>query len=141
MNILPPMAEARWFRLVGVDIGNGTELYPNGDQVQTMSRGRRQTPSRDSAMCSIDQILSDIDTGLPDGNRYTDAPKAFDRAAWRVIVKHARPTCEAAARRVIRVWLKSGLLIRKVYDSPATRKTVNGFWVDPAKSCRHDPRH
>ena len=36
VNITPPMAEAKWFRLIGVDIGNGTALYPRGDQVQTV---------------------------------------------------------------------------------------------------------
>ena len=28
--------EAKWFRLVGVPLGNGNELYPNGDEVQTV---------------------------------------------------------------------------------------------------------
>ena len=33
---IAPMTEAKWFRLVGVDIGNATERYPNGDNVQTV---------------------------------------------------------------------------------------------------------
>jgi hypothetical protein len=36
VNIAPPTVEAKWFRVIGVDIGNATEIYPNGDQVQTI---------------------------------------------------------------------------------------------------------
>jgi hypothetical protein len=133
VNITPPMAQAKWFRLVGVDIGNGTELYPNGDQVQTVEPW---TPPDVFAALSnlvINAILTDIDAGLPDGNRYTDAAKTVERAAWRVVVKHAPATSEAAARQIIRTWMMSGLLIRRSYENPATRKVVNGFWVDPVK--------
>jgi RecA-family ATPase len=36
VNITPPMAKAKWFRIVGVPIGNATKLYPSGDIVQTV---------------------------------------------------------------------------------------------------------
>lgn len=36
VNIAPSMSEATWFRLVGVPLGNVTERYPNGDNVQTV---------------------------------------------------------------------------------------------------------
>jgi hypothetical protein len=133
VNITPPMAQAKWFRLVGVDIGNGTELYPNGDQVQTVEPWTPPDAFAALSNLAINAILTDIDAGLSDGNRYTDAAKAVERAAWRVIVKHAPATSEAAARQIIRTWMMSGLLIRKSYENPATRKVVNGFWVDPVK--------
>src|SRR5262249_4056894 len=33
VNIMPPLHLARWYKLVGVMLGNVTELYPNGDNV------------------------------------------------------------------------------------------------------------
>ncbi len=36
VNIAPPSIEARWFRIVGVPLGNGTDLYPHGDEVPTV---------------------------------------------------------------------------------------------------------
>jgi hypothetical protein len=36
VNIVPPMTKAKWFRLVSVPLGNATDLYPNGDDVQTV---------------------------------------------------------------------------------------------------------
>jgi hypothetical protein len=133
VNIAPPTVDAKWFRIVGVDIGNSTELYPNGDQVQTVEPWSPPDTFEGLSTVLINQILTDIDAGTPDGNRYIDAPKAFERAAWRVIVKHCPDKSEAAARKIIKTWTMSGLLIRKSYENPTTRKSVTGFWIDPAK--------
>jgi hypothetical protein len=133
VNIMPPMTEAKWFRLVGVRIENGNAVYPNGDNVQTIEVWTSPDTFAGLSSRMLNQILTDIDAGLPDGNRYTDASKASERAAWRVIVKHCPTTSEAAARKIIRAWMMSGLLIRRSYDNPLTRKPVNGLWIDPAK--------
>jgi AAA domain len=133
VNIAPPTLDAKWFRIVGVEIGNPTEIYPNGDQVQTVEPWTPPDTFEGLSTMLLNQILSDIDAGTPDGNRYTDAPKAFERAAWRLIVNHCPDKSEAAARKIIKTWTLSGLLIRKSYENPATRKRVNGFWIDPEK--------
>ena len=36
VNITRHLGAARWFRLTGVALGNATEMYPNGDEVQTV---------------------------------------------------------------------------------------------------------
>jgi hypothetical protein len=41
LNITVPAAEAVWYKLVGVKIGNGNETYPNGDDVQTVEPERQ----------------------------------------------------------------------------------------------------
>jgi len=133
VNIAPPTVEAKWFRIIGVDIGNGTDVYPTGDQVQTIEPWSPPDTFEGLSTVLLNEILTDIETGTPDGNRYTDAPNAFDRAAWRVVVKHCPNKSEATARKIIKAWTMSGLLIRKSYENPVTRKTVNGFWVDPVK--------
>jgi AAA domain/Primase C terminal 2 (PriCT-2) len=133
VNIAPPMAEAKWFHLVGVPIGNGTDLYPNGDMVQTVEPW---TPPDKWAGLShhlLNQILTDIDAGLPDGNRYTDGSNAKERAAWQVVVKRAPNKSEADAKGIIKAWVKSGLLVSYEYDNPTTRKKVKGFRVDNSK--------
>ena len=38
VNIARKAADTVWFRLVGVQIGNTTTDYPNGDEVQTVER-------------------------------------------------------------------------------------------------------
>ena len=134
VNIAPPTYEAKWFRLVGVDLGNATDLYPGGDQVQTMERWIPPDLFADLGVFTINKILNDIDTGLPDGiNRYTDAARTTERSAWLLIQKHYPGKSEAACRRIIKLWMKSGLLVARDYDNPKTRKTVSGLWVDNAK--------
>jgi hypothetical protein len=133
VNITPAMGDAKWFQLVGVRLGNATELYPNGDEVQTVVPWTPPDGWAGMTDLLLNQILSDIDAGMPDGNRYSDAPKVTDRAAWRVVVKHAPDKSEGAARQMIKAWTKSGLLVRKEYENSTTRKTVKGLWVDNSK--------
>jgi hypothetical protein len=133
VNIAPSMGEARWFRLVGVKLGNSTDLYPNGDEVQTVVPWVPPDTFAGLSNVTINEILNDIDAGLPDGNRYTDGPNVIERAAWRVIARHCAGKSEGACRQIIRLWLKSGLLIRRNYENRATRKPAIGFWVDNEK--------
>lgn len=133
VNITPPMAEARWFRLVGVDIGNGTDLYPHGDQVQTVVPWTPADTFAGMGNVMINSILNDIEAGAPGGNRYSDAPNVAERAAWRVVEKHCPGKSEAACRQIIKLWVKSGLLFRRSYENKRTRKPVVGLCVDDAK--------
>jgi len=52
VNIAPPPSEATWFKLVGVQIGNGTDDYPNGDDVQTVVPWHPPRPGTASAVHS-----------------------------------------------------------------------------------------
>ena len=129
---IAPMAEAKWFRLVGVDIDNATELYPNGDNVQTVEVWKPPGLFTDISVPTLNEILDEIEAGLPDGNRYSNASSVIERAAWRVIEKHSGKG-EGPARAIINTWIKSGLLVEKEYDNPKTRKPVKGLWVDNLK--------
>ena len=127
VNIAPPVAHAKWFRLVGVPLGNATEHYPNGDVVQTVEPWTPPDVWKDLSIDLLNRILSEIDAGLPDGNRYTDAPKAGERAAWRVVVEHAPEKSEAQAREIIKAWVRNGVLsgaIRTRTQSPEKMSTA-----------------
>jgi AAA domain len=134
VNIAPPSADATWFRLIGVPLGNGAGIYPHGDNVQTVERW--QPPDTWGALDAplLNRILDDLEAGLPRGSRYSAAPKAGDdRAAWRVVVRHAQDKTEAQAREIIRAWLKSGTLYAEDYEDPDQRKTRAGLRVNPTK--------
>ncbi len=133
VNITPPMAEAKWFRLVGVEIGNASERYPSGDQVQTVEPWTPPDTFAGLSNLMINEILTIIDSGMPDGTLYSDAPNAKASAAWRAIESYCPGKSEAACRQIIKLWVKSGLLVHKIYENKATRKTASGLRVDPAK--------
>ncbi|QIG98585.1 AAA family ATPase [Bradyrhizobium sp. 6(2017)] len=132
VNIMPPMTAAKWFRLVGVEIGNETDGYPSGDNVQTVEAWSPPGLFADISVPVLNAILDDIEAGLPDGNRYSDAPNVTDRAAWRVIDRHCGKG-EGPARQIIKMWVGSGLLIQHSYENPTTRKPVKGLRVDAVK--------
>jgi hypothetical protein len=133
VNIAPPMRSAKWFRLVGVRLNNGTALYPNGDEVQTVEPWKPPETWADMNTPLLNTILTEIDAGLPDGNRYTNAPKSGDRAAWRVVTQHAPNKTEGQAREMIKTWVRNGTLINRDYQNPATRKAVKGLYLDTSK--------
>lgn len=134
INIAPPMTEAKWFRLVGVRLGNETKLYPHGDEVQTVEPWTPPDTWEGISNHVANLILTEIDAGLADGNRYSDHQNvAAERSAWRVVAMHVPEKTEQQARRIIATWLKSGTLMRRDYENPATRKPVKGLFVNPAK--------
>jgi len=81
----------------------------------------------------IRRILDEIDAGMPDGNRYSDAPSAKTRAAWRVIVEEVPEKTEAQAREIIKTWVKKGVLESYEYENPVDRKNASGLRVRTEK--------
>jgi hypothetical protein len=125
--------KATWYRLVNVSLGNTTELYPEGDEVQALEVWVPPDAWLDLDAGRINRILDKMGAGLPDGNRYSGARSAKKRAAWKVIVEEMPEKAEAQAREIIKAWLKSGLLISREYENPIDRKSAEGLFVDPAK--------
>lgn len=64
VNITPPLTHAKWFRLVGVPLGNRSELYPNGDEVQTVESWQPPETWGNLSTSLLNQILDAIDAGL-----------------------------------------------------------------------------
>jgi hypothetical protein len=130
VNIAPPASEAKWFRIVGVPLGNGAGIYPAGDHVQTVVPW--EPPNTWAALdpAMLNRILDDIDAGRPDGSRYSAASSATDRAAWRVVAAHAPDKTEQQAREVIKTWVKSGALFVEEYEDHVARKKLQGLRVN-----------
>ncbi len=132
VNITKSLGTAKWFHLIGVRLGNATEMYPNGDEVQTVEPWKPPETWGDLSGDLLNKILTVIGDGLPDGNRYSDSPKT-DRAAWSVIQEHAPHKTESQCREIIKTWVRNGVLEKHDYDSPTTFKKVKGLKVNDAK--------
>jgi hypothetical protein len=133
VNITRHMGAAKWFRLIGVRLGNATEMYPNGDEVQTVEPWQPPETWADLSGDLLNKVLTAIDGGLPDGNRYSDGPNVKDRAAWKVVQAHAPNKTQAQCREIIKTWVKNEVLEDVEYDNPVTRKPVKGLTVNAAK--------
>jgi hypothetical protein len=133
--------QAKWFRFVGVRLGNGTKgddgspggIYPNGDEVQTVETWEPPNTWADTSIQTLNTILTEIDRGRDTGQRYSEASKATDRAAWKVVQRHYPDKSEAQCREIIRTWVRNGVLLSEQYDDPVRREPANGLRLDTTK--------
>jgi hypothetical protein len=132
VNIAPPSSKAKWFRLVSVNLGNATDLYPNGDDVQTVERWHPPETWEGLDTAILNTVLNTIDRGI-EGERYSDDNAAKTRAAWKAVQQHAAGKTEAQCREIIRQWIKNGVLVRGTYTSAKDRKERTGLTVVHAK--------
>jgi hypothetical protein len=80
------------------------------------------------------KILDEIDAGLDGGKqRFSGAPAATERAAWPVVTRHALSLTEGQARKLIKTWVKNGVLVSRDYEDETDRKTRKGLYVNNAK--------
>jgi len=128
VNIIPPARQAKWFHLVGVPIGNADDIYINGDEVQAVERWNPPDVMGGLSNAGMDKILARIDKGMGDGRRYSDAPTAKARAAWKVVVDVCPEFKEARARDIIKTWVKNGVLVSQSYRNDKDRKDEDGLW-------------
>jgi hypothetical protein len=139
VNLVVRSGKATWFRLVGVPIGNGNIFYPNDDTIQVVEPWSPPDAWGGLSNATLNAILDHIDAGVrdedgqPTGERFSNAPKATDRAVWPVVQRFAPDKTEGQCRTIIHAWLRSGLLFVKPYDSPSQRRERNGLCVDNAK--------
>lgn len=133
VNIAPPSLKATWFKLVGVKLDNASELYPNGDEVQTVAPWTPPATFEGLDVATCNRILGEIEKGLADGERYSDDNAAKMRAAWRAVKIHAPDKTEAQCRDVIKQWVKNGVLVRENYRGKDQRREVAGLRVNSMK--------
>jgi hypothetical protein len=130
VNIVPSALKATWFKLVGVPLRNGTQEYPDGDVVQTVEPWSPPDTWANLSAVALNAALTEIDAGLPNGQRFSSAGAAKDRAAWPVVQKHCPDKSETQCRQIVNTWVKTGLLRNEDYDDPVDRKTAKGLHVD-----------
>jgi hypothetical protein len=133
VNTAPPSGGATWFKLVGVPLGNGNDEYPNGDEVQTVIRWDPPQTWGGLSSAQLNAALTDLDAGLPNGQRYSDANAAGPRAAWPVVQRHCPDRTEAQCREIVKTWVRNKVLYHDDYDDPLERKSRKGLRVNPSK--------
>jgi hypothetical protein len=70
---------------------------------------------------------------MDNGQRYSDAANAKERAVWYVVQKHCPNKTEGQCREIIRTWVKNGVLVRGEYDDPIRRTKCTGLYLNALK--------
>lgn len=133
VNLAAPGAGTCWFKFVGVPIGNPTALYPHGDEVQTVEPWIPPATWGGASYAQLNEILTEIDQGMPDGALFSNLPRVGDRAAHLVVQKHLPDKTEGQAREIIKTWIKNKVLNYGDYQDPAARKPRKGLRLDLTK--------
>lgn len=133
VNIIPSAYQTTWFKLVGVRLNNGTNQYPSGDEVQTVMPWTPPDTWANLSTAALNAALTEIDAGLPNGQRYSDASAAAERSAWLAVQQHCAGKTEQQYREIIRTWVANGVLYREPYDDPIVRKSRSGLRLNHAK--------
>jgi AAA domain-containing protein len=125
-------AHAQWFKLVSVDIGNGTPEYPNGDNVQAIEVWTPPDVFDGLNTSKTNEILDIFDEAWNAGTPYSDAAAATTRAAWKV-VSEATGKDKEPSRSIVATWVENKVLVHADYYDKADRKERKGLKVDPTK--------
>jgi hypothetical protein len=133
VNIAARSDKAEWFHIIGVPSGNATAEYPNGDTVQVVEPWAPPSAWAGTTAEGLNRILNEIAAGMPNGQRYSNAPNADKRAVWPLVQQHYPEKSEGQCRTIIHAWLDSGLLYPEKYDDPVEYRKRSGLYVDDAK--------
>jgi hypothetical protein len=132
VNLAPPSATTQWFKLVGVRLDNGNETYPNGDEVQTVEPWAPPALFDGFPTPNLNKALDELREGMGEGRRYSAAPSAKDRAAWRVLQDVCPHKTEQQCRAVIKTWVKNKVVTIGPYYDERERKQNEGI-IDTAR--------
>jgi hypothetical protein len=137
VNLAPRSADAMWFKIIGVPLGNGTDDYPSGDIVQTVERWKPRDLFADISISIANQIIDRIEAGPYEGGRYSPSPnaqienedKSPGRAAWPVITEFCPALSDKQAKAIISTWIKTGVLVKRDHEDPRHRHNHPSLFV------------
>lgn len=121
VNIAAPDDSTRWFKLIGVEIGNSTDQYPNGDTVQTCEVYEPPAVFAGLTPDDLASILSRLSRGMGDGYRYSVTPNAQDKAAWKAVHEMFPFKSEVQCKAMIKEWMKNRIFEIGEYTDPQSR--------------------
>jgi hypothetical protein len=129
VNITPKSVNAMWFKLIGVSLGNISQTYPQGDNVQTVERWHPPDAFDKLNATTIDAILNKIEAGPYEDGRYSPASNAQDRSVLPVVQAACPEFTDKQIWHVIKTWLKTGVLEKRDHEDPRDRHDHPSLFV------------
>lgn len=127
-------SKARWFRKESIELLNGGDgEYP--DEVGALVPWTPPDAFDGLSLHTIGIILDRIHEGMPNGSRYTESTRGGSIASGRwagCLLMETTGMSEAAAKTIIRTWLKNSVLVVDEYDCPQQRRPRKGLFSPPA---------
>lgn len=138
-NLAPRAGRAQWFKLIGVNLDNGTAEYPNGDNVQVCTAWTPPDPAEGMTVPLANEILDAIKAGITsiDGSSepFSASQRARERwagvAVMEVLQRYGIEKGEAQAAAILKNWMNADppVLAEEKYYSEKQRKERFGLVV------------
>ena len=124
-NMSAPSSDATWFERHSVELAQG-------DWVGVLAPWSPPDPFDELGAVSGRKVLTDIERGMDDGQRYILQNKR-GTARWAGDLLIDQGVSEASAKSILRTWISSGLLFEETYRNPERRRDEVGLFVDLSK--------
>jgi hypothetical protein len=124
LNITKAAGDATWFKLVGINIGNGNDAYPNGDDVQTVEPWIAPNIWKIVTTSLTHHIFDLFEAGLADGRKYGIGNVGDERQAWKLVQAEAPSLTDTQAKIVVRKWQETGMIGLADYTDPTKNKVM-----------------
>lgn len=134
-NYAPPPEFSTWYRLESVDLGNPTERYPNGDNIQVVIIWSPPSQFEGVSLENVKQIFDLIRRGPPDMPGEFWMPARQSKAQWvgNAVINVIGDDVDAAAS-LVASWIKNSVLEQSSYHSPARRQLANRVILNENKA-------
>lgn len=118
-NYAPPPDECIWFQLVSIPLGNGSDLYLEGDEIGVAVRW---TPPKSPAFEELDRptmqrVFTHLRKEPEAGWRWSLNSKA-KHWAGKVILDLTAEMTRDQVKRVLETWKKNGVVSEEIYLNP-----------------------
>jgi hypothetical protein len=114
VNIAPAAVSAKWFRIVGVPLGNANVVYPSGDEVQTVEPW---TPVDLMALTNDEElrnaILAEINNA-PSHALYSAHPNSGQRHVFHIFKHHLPEITKKQTEKIVNTWIDDDGLLQYV---------------------------
>jgi hypothetical protein len=113
--------DARWYQAVAYKLDNG-------DTVAALVPREPPDMWEEIPTFLACQIIDEIDAGMPNGQRYSNANAADERAAYPIVDGHMT---ERQARKAVKTWIDNQVLSERDHKDPVTKKFCVGLFANP----------
>lgn len=126
-NYAPPPEKSAWFKLVSVQLGNGTEEYPDGDNVGVATTWNARPMFEGMDCATLTAVFAALRETV---HTHSKLSKSNPWAGRPLVDIGGRSEGEAA--KIIKTWIDTGVLIKSTYKN-RDKNEVTKVDLDEAK--------
>jgi hypothetical protein len=128
-NYAPPPEKTAWFKLISVLLGNGTDAYPDGDDVAVATSWQARPMFEGMDADALSAVFTKLREVVHSPNKQS---KNTPWAGAPLMGVGGRS--ETEAKKIIVAWLENGVLVKGDHADPKSRNKVEKVTVNITKA-------